>query len=167
MVTVVVKKKADKLGRMRESLMKINGQKTSIGYFANQGMHVGRDGVADYSYTALAQALEIGFFPAQGITRTPMPFMHHIGQRTIMGITRSTKVRRAFRAWGRKLDKRGNPLVLLNAVGEYAKMQAATVFNNPLYFPQAPKNNTPLVETGELFSKFTYRTSFDNRVRRT
>lgn len=96
-----------------------------------------------------------------------MPFMNHIAERTVMGMSRSTKVRRAYRTWGRKLDKRGNPLVLLNAVGEYAKMQASSVFNNPLYFPQAPNNATPLVETGELFARFTYRTSFDNRVRRT
>ena len=167
MVTVVVKKKGKMFDRIKESLRKIDGQKTEIGYFKQQGMHKGRDGVADYSYTALAQALEIGFFPVQGLIRTPMPFMDHIAQRTVMGMGRSTKVRRAFRTWGRKLDKRGNPLILLDAVGQYAKIQSRVVFNNPLYFPQASGNSTPLFETGELMSKFTYRTSFDKRVRRT
>jgi len=163
MLKLKVKKKGKKLDSIQQAIRKIDGQSVEIGYFANQGKHIG----GDYSYPALAQALETGYFPAQGITRTPMPFMEHIGQRTIYSLGQSTKVKRAFRAWGRKLDKKGNPLNWMNAVGEHAKLQSTMVFNNPAYFPQVPNNKSPLFESGDLARRFTYRTSFDNRVRRT
>lgn len=167
MLTVRVRKKGHKLASIRESVKKIVGEKVEIGFFAQQGRHTGRDGVRDYTYAGLAQALELGFFPIQGEFRTPMPFMKNIMERTVYGMKRSTKVRRAFRTWGRRLDKKASPLVWMDAVGEYAKQESKKVFNNPAYFPQTPNNRTPLVETGELRSKFTYRTSYDKRVRRT
>lgn len=167
MITVSIKKKTKKLESIVTSLRKIDGKKTQIGYFKNQGMHVGKDMIPDYSYVALAQAIEIGYFPVQGKVTVPMPFMRSIFERTIMGMGRSTKVRRAFQKWGKRLDKKASPQILLDAVGEYAKMQSLSVFNNKAYFPQAPNNMSPVFETGELMSKFTYRTTHDNRVRRT
>ncbi len=167
-ISFKIEKKGKKFDMIQDAVMKLHGQGTEIGYFGSQGKHKGADGIADYSYAALANALETGFFPnAERKYRRPMPFMEHIMQRTAYGMARSRKVNTAFRLWGRKLDKRGNPLVLLDAVGEYAVQQSKQVFNNPAYFPQNPKNKTPLVTTGELRSKFTYRTTFDNKVRRT
>jgi len=160
MIKVKIKKKGKKLEMIQDAIRKLDGEKVEVGYFQNQGKHV-----SGYSYTVLAQSLELGVFP-NGLVRKPMPFMNNIGDKAILSIGRSIKVKRAFRAWGRKLDKRGNPLILLNAIGEYVVMQSKDVFNNPAYFPQAPNNKTPLYETGDLSKHFTYRTSFDNRVRR-
>lgn len=161
MLKVKLQRKKFKLDRIKESVKKLDNQTVDVGYFQNQGRHKG----SGYSYTILAQALELGVFP-NGTVRRPLPFMNKIGDKSMLSIGRSIKVKRAFRAWGRKLDKKGNPQNLLNAVGEYVIMQSKQVFNNPAYFPEAPNNPTPLYESGELAKHFTYRTSWDNRVRR-
>jgi hypothetical protein len=161
MLTVKLKKKGKKLDMIRASIKKLDNQKVEVGYFSSQGKHY-----SGYSYPALAQALSLGVFP-NGLVRTPMPFLERIGDRAFLSMGRSIKVKRAFRTWGRKLDKKGNPLVLLNAIGEYFILQSKDVFGNPSYFPESPNNKTPVFETGQLKRKLTYRTSFDNRVRRT
>ena len=154
---------------MKANLKRLDGQSTEFGYFASQGKHTGADGIADYTYAGLAQALELGYFPKEGRHRKPMPFMEHVAQRTIYGINRrNSKVNRAYRAWGRNITSRagmGSPARLLNAVGEFAQEQSEVIFGNPAYFPQAPKNKTPLVTTGELKKNFAYKTSWDNKVR--
>ena len=57
------KNKKSKLKNMIKSFKLLHGESTQVGYFKSQGMHKGADGISDYSYTALAQALENGFFP--------------------------------------------------------------------------------------------------------
>ena len=152
---------------IKKSLEKADKQKVEIGYFANQGKHTGADGISDYSYAGLAQALELGFFPVQGEFRQPMPFMKNILNLTVKKLPRSQIFLRARRKWVKKLHKNGNPQILLDAIGRIAIMQSRVVFGNPAYFPQAPDNKTPNFHTGELMSHFTYRTTFDNRVRKT
>lgn len=107
MLSVKVKKKGKLLDSIEQSIKKIHDQEVEVGYFAQQGKHKS----GDYSYAALAEAIEIGYFPATGMTRTPMPFMEHIVQRSIYGMSSSLTVKRAFKKWGRKLHKKGNPLV--------------------------------------------------------
>ncbi|MCP3921265.1 MAG: hypothetical protein GY714_01640 [Desulfobacterales bacterium] len=168
MISVKIKKKGKKLDSMLASIKKLDGQGTEVGYFASQGKHKGSDGIGSYTYAGLAQALELGYFPLSDQPfRIPMPFMEHIVQRTFYGLRGSMKYKRAMKSWFKKLDKKGNPLDVLNAVGWFAKKQAHVVFNNTAYFPQAPNNQTPLFETGELLYHFTYRTSFDGKVRQT
>jgi hypothetical protein len=166
MIGIKITKKTKKLESIKTAIKKIDGQGVEIGYFASQGIHKGGWGTREYSYAALAQALSLGWFPATSESRKPMPFMKHIMERTVIGMVRSTKVRRAFRNWGRNLEKKASPSTWLDAVGEYAILQSKQVFNNPSYFPQAPSNKTPNWETGDLAKHFTYRTTFNNRVRR-
>ena len=163
MVKVKLKKKGKKLESIRASVKKLDGQTVKAGYFASQGKHLG----GSYSYAALAQALELGYFPVQGFTRVPMPFMNHIGNLTYKGLSRDAGFKKALKAWIKKLDKKGNPKALLDSMGMAAKKNAYHVFNNPAYFPQAPNNRTPNFETGALRSAFSYKTSWDNQVRRT
>ncbi len=168
MITVKIEKKGKKLDSILASTKKLDGQKTEIGYFASQGKHKGSDGIGSYSYAGLAQALELGYFPLSNQPfRKPLPFMNQIRKNTVKNLKRSMHFKIAMKSWYTKLDKKGNPKVLLDAVGWWAKKQASGVFNNPAYFPQAPNNQTPIYETGELLNHFTYRTTFDNQVRRT
>ena len=155
-------KKGKKLENIMKSIQKLDGQRTEIGYFQSQGRH--RSG--EYSYAGLAQALEIGYFPVQGIKRRPMPFMGSILKRTVSGIKSSGEVKAAFRMWSKNLVKRASPKTLLESVGKRAVLESKHVFNNPFYFPQAPSNSSPNYETGDLAEHFTYKTSFDGRVRR-
>lgn len=155
--------KKSKLLNIRRSVKKISGQSTEVGYFQSQGKHSG----GMYSYTALAQALELGYFPVQQMNRIPMPFMTHIVQRTIYGLSSSMSVKRAYRAWGRSLGNNGTPVKLLDAVGELAIQQSRFVFNNRAYFPDSPNNKTPLYETGDLMKHFTYKDTYNGVVRRT
>ncbi|MCP4394930.1 MAG: hypothetical protein GY804_11790 [Alphaproteobacteria bacterium] len=168
MISVEIKKKGKKLDSMLAAIEKLDGQKTEIGYFASQGKHKGSVGIGGYSYAGLAQALELGYFPLSNQPfRKPLPFMNRIVENTFYSLRTSMKYKKAMRSWFKKLDKKGNPQELLDAVGWFAKKQAGFVFNNPAYFPQAPNNKTPIYETGELLNHFTYRTSHDNNVRRT
>lgn len=147
---------------IKKSVKRLDGQKVQAGYFSSQGKH--SDG--QYSYVGLVQALELGYFPAQGITRAPMPFMHHIGAITKSGLKRDAEVKRAFKTWSSTIHRKNNPSKLLNAMGMRAVRSSRQVFNNPAYFPQAPKNKTPLVDSGELRENFSYMTSWDRSVRR-
>lgn len=165
MIRIKVRRKTKKLQSIKSAVQKLDGQKTELGYFKSQGMHVGMDGIPDLSYAALAQALELGLFPEQA--HIPLPFMNHIGDLTVEGLTRSTKMRRAVKSWSKNLERNASPLPLLDAVGEVGIKQSRKVFNNKIFFPQAPNNETPIFQTGELMRKFTYRTSYDNKVRKT
>ncbi len=165
-------KNNNQIQRMIKSMERLSGEYTEVGYFKSQGMHTGADGVADYSYTALAQALEIGFFPMlknrasiSEMVRTPMPFMNHIVNRTIQDRKRSVIFLRPWKNWRLNMDKNGSPDELLNAMGRLAVNRSKDVFDNKAYFPQAPQNATPLVETGELRKKYSYITSVNKIVR--
>ena len=163
MIKVKIKKKGKKLQLIDKSVKTLSKQKVHAGYFAAQGRHLG----GEYSYAGLAQALSIGVFPAQGIHRVPMPFLNNIGKITIAGMGRDPKVKAAFQAWGRKISRKGNPKVLLDAMGERAKRSSQQVFSNPAYFPQAPHNDSPLFDTGDFARHFTYKTTWTNSVRST
>jgi len=165
MLKARIRKTGKMLDKIKKSIDKLDNSKVDVGYFSSQGKHTGRDGIADYSYVALAQAIELGHFPIQELYTTPMPFMDSIGDLTVEKMGTSSSVKRAFKAWGRKLHDNIQPTDLLNSIGKYAKLQSTKVFNNPEYFRQAPNNDTPVYETGEFSSHFAYRDSITKTVR--
>ena len=114
MLSSRIKKKGKKLESISQAVKKLDKQTVKAGYFASQGKHI--DG--EYSYVALAQALELGYFPLQEIVRIPMPFMKHIGYLAMRGMRNDPAVKREFNKWIKKADKKGNPQALLNAIGE-------------------------------------------------
>lgn len=161
MITVKVRRKKKKLQRVAQSIKRLDGQSTQIGYFAQQGLHSG----GEYSYVALAQAVEIGYFPKQKLNRVPMPFMNIIGDKVARGVPVDAKVRGAFRKWGKRLDRGVSPNKLLNAVGEVGLTESKGIFNNPAYFPQAPHNKTPLFESGDFAAHFAYKNTVTNIIK--
>lgn len=164
MITIKLKKYSNKLSKIKGSFHRLEGRSTSVGYFAAQGKHKGADGISDYTYAGLANALEIGYFPLMRDVdtiadsfRTPMPFMNHIVNRARMDSKTSPIFNRPFKQWVRGLGKGIGPEILLNAVGKMARHASKEVFDNRVYFPQAPQNATPIFETGELMKAFTFR----------
>ncbi len=153
-------------------MRKLDGKYTKVGYFRSQGMHTGADGIADYSYAALAQALEIGYFPMlkdvkEGYKfKTPMPFMNSIVNLSLQSKKRSPVFNRPWKKWLLNLDKNESPDILLDAIGRLAVNKSKEVFNNKAFFPQAPTNLTPLFETGELMKHYAFRTSSNSQVRK-
>ncbi len=75
---------------------------------------------------------------------------------------------KAHRQWKGKATNKGgtSPNILLDAVGMKAIVESKKVFNNKMYFPQVPENETPVWETGDLAQHFTYKQTNNNRVRR-
>lgn len=165
MMSVNIRRKGNKLQNISKSIQNIHNKKTSVGYFASQGKHVGRDGIADYSYAGLAQALELGLTLSRLNFNKPMPFMNSIARLTVTSITNATVVKRAFQSWGKDLHKIADPTILLDSIGKYAQSKAKEVFNNTAYFPQNKYNKTPIFETGELLKNFAYKNSVSNKVR--
>lgn len=164
MITFKLKKYSNKLSKIKGSFHRLDGRSTSVGYFAAQGKHKGADGISDYTYAGLANALEIGYFPLMRGTaspkeehRTPMPFMNSIVNRARMDAKKSPIFTRPFKQWVRGLEKGIGPEIILNAMGKMARKASKEVFDNPVYFPQAPNNTSPNFETGELMKAFTFR----------
>lgn len=164
MLDVQIIQKTKALDSILAAINKLDDQYIEIGYFSSQGKHKGKDGIADMTYPALAQALELGLMPEQ--LYIPLPFMRRIGFETIEKAQTSPKIKKAWKAWRVNLVRKSSPKLLLNAYGEFAQEQAQRIMGDPRYFPQT-KHTSPVVETGELRSKFTYRSSFDNSVRKT
>jgi len=160
----IVRKKKTLLS-IKASVKKIDEQKVEAGYCASQGVHKGGWGMREYNYPALAQALELGIFEASGQQREPMPFMKIIGRNIIKRMKTDSGVKQGFKRWSSKLDKNARPKLWLDAVGELAIKESENVFNNKAYFPQAPRNATPLWETGDFAKHFAYRTSIGKTVR--
>ena len=163
MIKVKMKSKGRKLINIRQAIKKLDGEATQLGYFRSQGMHW--QGV--YTYTALAQALETGFFPATGLQRTPLPFMVFIGDLTVNKLKKSMLFKSALKTWRTNLHNRSSqPHKLLAAVGEVGVDESMNVFGNKKYFPQAPWNPTPVFETGDLARNFTYKVTSNNMMKR-
>lgn len=169
---ITLKKNNSKLDDIKKSLKAANKQKVEVGYFSSQGKHTGADGISDYSYAALAQALEIGWFPMMKDVlfgdqyRTPMPFMNNIVNRGLQDRMKSGAFTRPAKKWRQSLDEGVSPDLLLNALGRTIVLAAPKVMGNPAYFPQASSNETPNVETSELLNAFSFRTSTNKAVRK-
>ena len=169
MFSFKVEKTGKTLDNIMASIRKLDEHSTDIGHFASQGKHTGSDGISDYSYVALGQALATGYFPVQGVSRGPMPYLKQINENSMLSMTKqNSQVTRQFQRWAKRMHKPNNsPQQLLSAVGQHVVAESRKVFGNPMYFPLARAgNDRPLITTGEFASKFTYRTSLDKKVRR-
>lgn len=156
-------KNSKKLLNIKNLVKGIHKQSVEIGYFQSQGRHIS----AEYSYAALAQAIELGFFPVSSQRRAPMPFMRTILNITGVYIKRDARVKKAYGRWASPKNKNQSPKEVLNAVGEVGIESSRKVFGNPVFFPQAhDRNRFPLVTTGDLRNHFTYRNSINKLVRK-
>jgi len=167
MITTRIKKKGKQIDNIKKSMKRLSGEFTSVGYFRSQGMHVGRDLIADYSYPALAQALELNLFPPSVNETVPMPFMDNIVIEALKQRRRSPLLNRPMTKWRKNLDKDIGPGNILNGLGKLAIKTSAEVFGNRTFFPEAkPWNLNPLITTGELMKAYSFTTSLNGQVRR-
>lgn len=165
MFTASVVRKGNMLQNIKKSIAALSKESVDVGYFQSQGKHVGKDGIANYSYCGLAQALELGLTNSAVNRGVPMPFMESIRDLTVKGYKTSPLVKRAMKEWSMTLHTDVKPTAILNGLGAYAKLRSKEVFNNPAYFSQNPDNNSPVWETGELAGKFAFRNSITKQVR--
>ena len=165
-----IKKNKNMLSSIKRSFQRLEGQSTSVGYFAEQGKHPVTAPFINqpYSYAALALALETGWFPLnvpEHRIREKLPFMKSIVNLSMKDRRRAVTFTRPFKKWRTNLHNNVSPSLLLNAVGRLNISRAKKVFNNPAFFTQVPINDSPIFETGDLLKKYSYKTSLNKTLK--
>jgi hypothetical protein len=161
-----VRKEGKKLEKIKNNIFQLNKKYVQVGHFGSQGMH----SKAPYDYPALMLKLHVG---GSLFSNTPMP------PRPLLNILWAKNARlqdplfkKAIIDWAKRPQTVNSNKKLLDDLGKVLTRKGRALFGKtPPLAVNAPMTikkkgrNSPLVETGELRDKFSYRNTIDKVIR--
>ena len=141
--------------KLRDKLLALHGQSTSIGYFKEQGLHP----TADMPYASLAYIHAHGHefgYPTRDIFKHMKP--------VIGGYPLQAKFFRNLLKSYVQIKSSYTLENLLDDIGKRYRDDGKNIFGNTAFLEQT-SNPTPLVDEGFLKDAFAYKTTFNYKVR--
>lgn len=144
-----------KINQLRKQLESLNESKVYVGYFTDQGIHE----ESGMLYTELMTIHEYGV-DKNGVSIPARPVMELTQSGGVFTSEDKSAIREAFRG----VFAKGIPISKpLNSIGEYYREKGYQIFGSTALL-ETVKGNPPLIETGDLSDKFSYRTSLTYRI---
>ena len=154
-VKVKVTEKSKKIDDYRKAMKVLDKSKAEVGFFQSQGRHH-----SGLTYPTLMKIHEYG-----GGNNPIRPVFRIATRKARISPKRNKYVKSAFNSWVKAAPKRTDPTKILEAIGESLKAQLKPIFGSN--YLTVTSNPTPLVDTGDLASKVTFRISTESVPRTT
>ena len=161
MLKISVQKKGNSLQKLVKNFHKIDGEFVETGHFKEQGKHY-----SGLTYPELMSVHHNGGNPSGNAPLPPRPVLDllHFRNQNLS----DPKIKGYIRDWRKRPLSEASNKILLDQIGRILAIREKRIFGSPTLASNAvpPKDrNQPLVETGDLKSKVSYKTSIDNSVK--
>jgi len=140
-----------KLQTLEKQAHDLNKSSVYIGYYTDQGIHE----PSKLSYVDLMKIHEFGV-NFNNVNIPPRPVLNFTQDGGIFTSPDKIAIMKAFKGVFLKGLNVQKPL---NSIGEYYQQKGKDIFGSTVLQP-TQRGNDPLIETGDLKDKFSYRTSF-------
>ncbi len=139
-----------KLQKLKKKVNDFDKQSVYVGYYADQGIHE----ESSISYVDLMSIHEFGA-KGDGVNIPPRPVLHL----TMSGGMFTQEDKRAITKAFTGVFVKDIPISrTLNMIGSHYQDKGQYIFGSTALLPTV-RGNPPLIDTGDLLSKFMYRTS--------
>lgn len=144
-----------KLNNLKKKLKDYDGAKVYVGYYMDQGIHH----ESQMSYVELMTLHEYGV-DKNGVHIPARPVLHITNSGGIFLPADKDAIKKALTGvFVKNIPMR----TALNAIGAHYQQKGRDVFGSSALLPTV-KGNPPLIDTGDLSEKFSYRTSLTYKV---
>ena len=140
-----------KLQTLKKQADDLHKSSVYIGFYTDQGMHE----AAEMSYVDLMKIHEFGIMH-DNVNIPARPVLNLTQEGGMFSSPDKIAIMKSFKGVFLKGIDVQQPL---NSIGEYYQQKGKNIFGSTLLLP-TQRGNEPLIETGDLKDKFSYRTSF-------
>lgn len=137
-----------KIKNLRKQILKVKDQEVYVGVYADQGIHL----TSGLSYTNLMGIHEFGY-PENNIP--PRPVIRITGNSGKFEAEDLRVIKKSFEGF---FSSKASGNVPLKQIGMYYQQKGKDIFGSSV-LQETKAGNPPLIMTGDLMDKFSYRTS--------
>lgn len=158
--TKIVTKKNGKTQKILKNLKTLSKNNLQVGHFKESGKH----GNSDLTYPELLKIWELGLVQ-EGVIKNPLKqfYFDTISNNKFL---KDPSVRTQYKKFLNGLLDPNASKVFIEEVGKVLRKEYSNVFGvTGRFMPPVGDNTTPMLDTGELKSATSYKTSFDKTVK--
>jgi hypothetical protein len=155
----IKKKQNGKIQKLLNNLNKLSNNNLKVGHFQKSGLH--------YSGFTYPELLKIWAFggPTGSVVKNPK-IQYSFSKLYSKKVLKLPEVRVAYKNWSKNLLNNNSSTKFFDEIGEAVAKDYSKTFGSPgPFMPIVGENTTPLVETGELKSKISYKNSIDKSIK--